>query len=195
MFTGIIETTAKVMAKTTDSLTLERPAMFSDIKEGTSIAVNGACLSVVRLNNTELSFDIMPETWAKTNLGDLTFNDTVNVERALAAAGRFEGHIVQGHIEGIATVISLDQPGSSPWATLIINVTDALSTYIVYKGSIAINGVSLTIARKENNLITLELIPHTLEMTNLGVLTPGDKVNIETDILARYIESYLSKKS
>lgn len=195
MFTGIIETTAAVLEKTPTGLTLARPTSFIDITMGCSITVNGACLSVVRFDDASMSFDIVPETWDKTNLGDLHTGDKVNLERALASNGRFEGHIVQGHIEGTGTVVSFDKPTDSPWATLVIAVSDDLAKYIVYKGSIAINGVSLTVAAKEGNNVHIALIPHTLEVTNLGNLHAGDRVNMETDVLARYMESFLASRS
>lgn len=194
MFTGIVETTASILERTETGLTLERPATFTDIVIGCSITVNGTCLSVVRFDNASMSFDIVPETWSKTNLGDLNTGDKVNLERALGAHGRFEGHIVQGHIEGTGSVVSFEKPSDSPWATLVIEVSDDLATYIVYKGSIAINGVSLTVAAKEGNNVHIALIPHTLEVTNLGSLTVGDRVNIETDVLARYMESFLASR-
>lgn len=194
MFTGIVETTANLLQKTDSSLTLERPAIFDDLTIGSSIALNGACLSVVRFDDASMSFFVLPETWAKTNLGDLSVGDKVNVERALGAHGRFEGHIVQGHIEGTGTVVSLEKSTESPWAMLIVQVSDALARYIVYKGSIAINGVSLTVTGIESNRCTIALIPQTLEITNLGLLQTGDKVNMETDVLARYMESFLTHR-
>lgn len=195
MFTGIVETTAAVREKTSTGLVLERPAIFDDLTIGCSITVNGACLSVVHFDNASMTFDIVPETWAKTNLGDLIVGRLVNLERALGANGRFEGHIVQGHVEGTATVVSLDKPKDSPWATLTIELPDNLTPYVVYKGSIAINGVSLTVASVDGNKCSIALIPHTLEITNFGLLTSGDRVNIETDVLARYMESFLKNRA
>ncbi len=195
MFTGIVETTASVLQKNDTGLTLERPSIFTDITIGCSITVNGACLSVIRFDDASMSFDIVPETWARTNLGDLAVGSKVNLERALKAEGRFEGHIVQGHIEGVGTVTSFEQPTDSPWATLKIELPSEISPYVVFKGSIAINGVSLTVAAIDGNLCTIALIPHTLEVTNLGALEIGSRVNIETDILARYMESILAKRT
>lgn len=187
MFTGIVETTGSVIAKSATGLTVERPASFDDIKMGSSIAVSGVCLSVIKFDNTSMSFDVVPETWSKTNLGDLNAGDRVNLERSMSATSRFEGHVVQGHIEATARVISLDQPANEPWATLAIDVPTHLSPFIVSKGSIALNGVSLTVASKENNRITIALIPHTLAITNLGTLKADDTINVETDIMARYV--------
>jgi riboflavin synthase len=157
--------------------------------------VNGTCLSVIGFDDQSMSFDVIPETWAVTNLGSLQASEKVNLERALAASGRFEGHMMQGHIESTATVLSLEKPKDSPWATLTIDLPDEISKYVVHKGSIAINGVSLTVAKIDGGVCKVELIPHTLSITNLGLLKNGDTVNIETDVLARYIESILAKRS
>lgn len=184
MFTGIIETTAAVLQKTATGLTLERPASFTDIKEGASIAVSGVCLSVVQFDEASMRFDVVEETWKRTKLGSLTVGDRVNLERSMRADGRFEGHIVQGHIEGVGTVV---QPGTE----ISIRIPSELVPMVVYKGSIALDGVSLTVARVEGDICTIALIPHTLEVTTFGALKEGDSVNIETDILGRYAYAML----
>lgn len=194
MFTGIVETAAAVISKTDTGLTVERPASFGDISIGGSITVNGACLTVIAFDDTSMTFDVVPETWDKTNLGDLQTGNRVNLERSIGAQSRFEGHIVQGHVEGTGKIVSFEKPSDSPWATLTIELPADLARYVVYKGSIAINGVSLTVASVEGTICTIALIPHTLEITNLGTLAVGDRVNIETDVLARYIESILAKR-
>jgi len=193
MFTGIVETTAPILRKTEDSLVLGRPASFDDLSVGCSIAVSGVCLSVVSFDGASMSFNVVGETWARTNLGNKKEGDRVNLERSVAANGRFEGHIVQGHIEGTAETISLHQDGQ--WTMLSIRLPQALLPAVVYKGSIAIDGVSLTVAAIEGEVCTIALIPHTLEVTTLGSLVPGEKVNIETDILARYVANMLSPKT
>lgn len=195
MFTGIVELSAPVLAKTDTGLTVERPSIFDDITIGGSITVNGACLTVIAFDDTSMTFDVVPETRARTNLGALNIGDRVNLERSMSAQSRFEGHIVQGHIEGTGRVKSFEKPTDSPWATLVIEMPDHIAPYVVFKGSIAINGVSLTVADKKENLCTIALIPHTLEITNLGTLKVGDTVNIETDVLARYVESMLKNRS
>lgn len=195
MFTGIVETTAEILEKTDTGLVIARPAMFDDLTVGSSVSVNGACLSVVQFDDTSMSFYVLPETWAKTNLGDLQIGDPVNVERALGANGRFEGHIVQGHVEGTGTVTRCEKSTDSPWATLVIRLPDDIVPFVVYKGSISINGVSLTVVSIEQSLCEIALIPQTLDATNLGKLRIGDRVNIETDVFARYIESFLSKRA
>ncbi len=185
MFTGIVETTAYLIKKTDDSLTVARPLSFNDIKEGSSIAVNGVCLSVVDFDKDTMRFDIVGETWRRTNLGSLIPGSMVNLERALAAAGRFEGHIVQGHIEGTANVIEWKQDGN--WQMLVLELPLSATPFVTEKGSIALDGISLTVASLHGNQCTIALIPHTLEVTNMAKRKPGDAINVETDILAHYV--------
>ncbi len=185
MFTGIVETTAPVLERTDARLTIARPTSFIDATVGGSISVNGVCLTVVDLQKDALAFDVVGETWRRTNLGDVFVGNTVNLERALPANGRFEGHVVQGHIEGTATVKEWKDDGQ--WKQLLLQVPDALLPFIVEKGSIALDGVSLTVAGLAGNVVTIALIPHTLEITTLGLRKPGDKINVETDILSHYI--------
>lgn len=184
MFTGIVETTAPVLERTDARLTLARPAMFDDVKIGSSIAVNGVCLTVVVLNKEDMAFDVVGETWRRTNLGELLVGNTVNLERAMPANGRFEGHVVQGHVEGVATVKEWKEDGQ--WKVLVLEVPQELLPYITEKGSIALDGVSLTVAGFKGNEVSIALIPHTLEVTTLGHRQKGDLVNVETDILAHY---------
>ncbi len=193
MFTGIVETTAPILLKTDTSLALERPTFFKDLTIGSSIAVAGVCLSVVSFDEVSMHFNVVGETWARTNLGAKQKGDRVNVERALAAGGRFEGHIVQGHIEGTGEVIELRNDGQ--WTMLSVRIPADILPFVVFKGSIAIDGVSLTVASLAGDVCTIALIPHTLEVTTLGSLKAGDRVNIETDILAKYVVSILSKQS
>lgn len=193
MFTGIVETTAPILRKTDTSLVLERPTSFKDLTAGCSISVSGVCLSAVKFDEVSMHFDVVGETWARTNLGTKKEGDRVNVERALAANGRFEGHIVQGHVEGTAEVVGLTNDGQ--WTMLTVRLPADLLPSVVFKGSIAIDGVSLTVAALNGELCTIALIPHTLEVTTLGTLKAGDTVNIETDILAKYVASILSKQS
>jgi len=185
VFTGIIETTANILENNNSKLVLERPAMFDDIKLGASICVSGVCLSIVAFDDQSMRFDVVEETMKKTKLGDLMIGDVVNVERSMRADGRFEGHIVQGHVEGVAVI----GDGRSEIGTLEIVLPDALVPFVIEKGSIAIDGVSLTVASMVDAVCTVALIPHTLSNTTLGSLKTGDRVNIETDILGRYILS------
>jgi riboflavin synthase len=189
MFTGIIETTAKILEKTPDGLTLERPASFGDITIGASIAVAGTCLSVVGMDETMMAFDVVDETWNRTKLGGLKVGDSVNLERSMSATARFEGHIVQGHVEGVGTVLSNGDTDNG-WM-LAIEIPKDLLPAIIFKGSIAIDGVSLTVASIDDNVCSIALIPHTLQITTFGKLAPGDKVNIETDMFLRGLHHML----
>ena len=187
MFTGIIETTAQVIANKDGHLVLERPKIFDDIKIGSSISVAGVCLTIVDFKEKTMSFDTVAETLKRTTLGEKKKGTTVNLERALRADGRFEGHVVQGHVEGVGKVSKVDKVG-----TVGFVLPDELLRFVVEKGSIAIDGVSLTVAHLRQGYggqaqCEIALIPHTLKITTLGLLKEGDRVNIETDILGRYI--------
>ena len=171
MFTGIIETTATVLKNSNGSLTLKRPATFDDLKIGMSICVSGVCLSVTTFDASSITYDVIDTTRSKSTLGKLKKGDRVNLERALPANGRFDGHIVLGHCEGMAEVL---QAGTS----LTINITASLVPYVVPHGSITINGVSLTIASLTGSSVTVALIPLTLKDTNLGDQKTGDRVKI-----------------
>lgn len=179
MFTGIIEATARVLAVDDRGLMVERPPSFDDIAPGSSIAVSGACLTVAQMDEQSLWFDVVDETWDRTNFHALVAGDRVNLERAMQQGDRFDGHIVQGHVEGTGTVV-LQKHGQ-----LIVEVLADLMANIVPKGSIALDGVSLTAASIEGNRITVALIPHTLEHSTLGELQKGDRVNVETDVMTR----------
>jgi riboflavin synthase len=184
MFTGIIETTAQVMEKSDDTLTLKRPPSFTDIKIGSSIAIGGVCLTVIEMNDQQMSFNVIPTTWQKTRLGDLKIGERVNLERALAANGRFDGHIVQGHCEGVGIVENIME---NEHPIFVISTPKELMQFIVQHGSITIDGVSLTVAGCSEQSFSVALIPLTLRETTFGRLKIGDKVNLETDIVARYI--------
>ncbi|HCI03530.1 MAG: riboflavin synthase [Candidatus Peribacteraceae bacterium] len=184
VFTGIIEAQANIREITEKGISVERPESFDDIKIGSSISVSGACLSVVNFDEHLMKFDVVSETFQKTKLGSLKAGDKINLERAMKASDRFEGHVVQGHTEttGVVTNEKLRIENGE----LIIKVCDDVLSFLVPKGSIAIDGVSLTVATIDGNQITVALIPHTLENTTLGFLDKGDKVNIETDVMVRH---------
>lgn len=188
MFTGIIEATAEVRSAEQNALTIERPHFFDDIRIGSSICVSGVCLSVIAFDESSMSFDVVDETLSKTKLGGLQPGDRVNLERSLMANGRFEGHIVQGHIEAVALVM---QEWTQEEGILQLEVPSELSAMIVSKGSITIDGVSLTVAHKTDDRFSVALIPHTLEHSTLGELRLGDRANIETDIVGRYVRAML----
>lgn len=156
---------------------------------GASISVNGVCLTAVDVSDGTVRFDVVPETLARTGLGSLGEGDMVNLERPMPAHGRFDGHIVQGHVDGTGTVVDLtdDEDG----VLLTVSVPEHLMAHIVVKGSITIDGVSLTVAGLGDGRFSVALIPHTLESTTLGSLDAGDTVNLETDVLAKYVERLL----
>lgn len=185
MFTGIVETTAEILGLGNGTLTIARPGSFAQLQVGQSIAVSGVCLTLVGFDASSLQFDVVPETLARTMLGKLARGQMVNLERALAANGRFEGHIVQGHVEGVATVEGVMEEGAGK--RLTVRLPRDLARFVIPKGSIAIDGVSLTVAHIDQQLCSIALIPHTLACTTLGERAPGDGVHIETDMLVRAV--------
>ena len=195
MFTGLIETVGRVRALEQRGdgarLYLQTP-LAAELSLGESLAVNGCCLTVTALDERGLSFDLLGETLARTNLGSLAEGSRVNLERALRADGRFGGHFVQGHMDTAAVVLATEKKGED--LQLRIELPKAGARYLIEKGSIAVNGVSLTVAQLEENDFTLWIIPHTLRETNLGDLKPGDRVNLEYDMLAKYAERQLSHR-
>jgi riboflavin synthase len=193
MFTGIIETTAEVLSRTSGGLVLARPAFFKDLKKGSSVCVSGACLTVTKLTAKSMAFDVVPETWRRTTLGTLEEGNVVNLERALPATGRFDGHIVQGHVEGVGIVRAVSRQRSA--VSITIALPSSLLPSVVSKGSIALDGVSLTVAAVKGNACTVALIPETLQRTTLGLLKKGSRVNVETDILARFTRPVRSRSS
>lgn len=192
MFTGIIEELAKIRKITKDRITIECKTVLDDIKLGDSIAMNGVCLTVTEIFSDGYSADISPETFDVTTLGRLSNGDYVNLERALPANGRLGGHIVSGHIDGVGKFLSCKKDGG--FYNLEFLLPENVAKYTVHKGSIAINGISLTIAEAKENTVKVAIIPHTFENTNLKYLKSGDFVNIETDVLARYVEKFLSTR-
>lgn len=190
MFTGIVEAvgtvTAVESAGSTARLTIDAPAFLGQLVLGESISVDGVCLTVAAISGSTWTADAMRVTLDTTTLGGLALGGGVNLERALRADSRMGGHIVQGHVDGVAPLESRD---STPeWDDLRFRLPDALARYVVIKGSIALNGVSLTVAHKDGQLVTVSLIPTTLTETTFGTLTVGDVVNVEVDILAKYVE-------
>lgn len=183
MFTGIIEAIGTIKTKSGGRLVITRPASFKDLKLGSSVSISGVCLSVVMLTKNEMAFDVVPETFAKTKLGKLKEADGVNLERALEKGGRFDGHMVQGHVEDVGSVTAIKKEKSG--VRMTINIPANLSAAVIPKGSITIDGVSLTVAAIKNNRCEIALIPHTLKHTTLGLLKKGDLVNLETDVIIR----------
>jgi len=190
MFTGIVEELGHVVAiePGTDSarLTIEGPVVVSDAGHGASIAVNGVCLTVVEHADGCFTVDVMAETLARSNLAALRRGDRVNLERALPASGRFGGHIVQGHVDGTAQILQRT-PGDR-WEIVRIGLPAGLARYVVEKGSITVDGVSLTVSALDDDAFSVSLIPTTLALTTLGHKGVGSVVNLEVDVLAKYLE-------
>lgn len=193
MFSGLVEAKMPVMAITPEEggvrLEVARPKCFDDVVLGDSIAVQGCCLTVVELNSNAFGFQAGRETLAKTSLGHRRVGDLVNLERSLAVGDRVGGHLVTGHVDGQGELISrLDE---AEWSTMVFRAPSALMKHMASKGSITVDGVSLTLVDVDNENFSVALIPHTLAHTTIGVLRPHDMVNLETDLLAKYVQRQL----
>jgi riboflavin synthase len=197
MFTGIVEELGRVKAieQQADAvrLTIEGPLVVSDVKRGDSIAVSGTCLTAVEFDSTGFTADVMKETLDRTSLSEVKVGDPVNLERAMTAATRFGGHVVQGHVDGVGQIISREP--SENWEWLRVSIPADLMKYIVLKGSITIDGVSLTVNEIGDDFIGLSLIPETLALTTLGSKKVGAKVNVEADVMAKHIERLLEARN
>lgn len=191
MFTGIIEELGAV-ATAGPRLSVRCQTVMSDMTTGASIAVNGVCLTAVDLRPDGFSADLAPETLRRSNLGDLRAGSRVNLERPLLPTSRLSGHIVQGHVDGTGEFLSLDALGEDNW-WLRIRVPAELDPFLVFKGSIAIDGISLTIAALEGDVLSVTIIPHTYRNTTLGGYRAGSRVNLECDVLAKHVEKLLRK--
>ena len=191
MFTGIVEEVGVVAKISDNGMTVRATQVTEDLKLGDSIAVNGACLTAVSFDRTEFSVDLSPETMRRTSLGQLSVGGPVNLERALLASDRMGGHIVQGHVDGTGRIMSTKRDGDS--TIFSIRVPKRLHRYIVEKGFVAVDGISLTVVKIGASSFTLAVIPYTLKNTNLAALSVGDRVNLEADILAKYVESLLDR--
>jgi riboflavin synthase len=191
MFTGIIEELGTVVTAGT-RLSVGCSTVIADASVGDSIAVNGVCLTAAELRPDSFSADLAPETLKRSNLGDLHPGSRVNLERPLSAGGRLNGHIVQGHVDGTGEFLSLDALGDDNW-WLRIRIPAELDPYLVYKGSIAIDGISLTVASIQSGVLSVTIIPHTFRNTTLAGYRPGARVNLETDILAKHVEKLLQR--
>jgi riboflavin synthase len=195
MFTGIVETLGSVRALrrsgTKAELAVEAPALVAGTRVGDSVAVNGACLTVTAVEATVLRFEAVAETLERTALGALREGSAVNLERALRADGRLDGHIVQGHVDGTGRIRELRRGGDD--VRLFVDCEPAFAELLVEKGSVAIDGVSLTVVGVEPAGFDVALIPHTLAVTTLGRLAPGASVNLEADLLGKYVKRYLER--
>ncbi|TWE12543.1 riboflavin synthase [Rudaeicoccus suwonensis] len=190
MFTGIVEElgTVDLLQRQADSarLRIRAALVVQDAELGASIAVNGVCLTVTEFDHESFAVDVMAESLDRSGLGSLVQGDRVNLERAMSAGGRFGGHIVQGHVDGVATIAEREQ--QEHWTRVTAAVTPELAAYVVEKGSITLDGVSLTVAGVTEDTVTVCLIPTTLAATTLGIKGIGDNLNVEVDILAKYVE-------
>lgn len=201
MFTGIVEErgTVEALESVADGdaalMTVRGPTVVTDAVHGASIAVNGVCLTVVSTRPDEGTFtvDVMGETLRRSTVGDLAPGHRVNLERAVRASDRLGGHIVQGHVDGIGEVVART-PGEA-WDVVRVAIDTETSRYVVEKGSITVDGVSLTVSRVGSDWFEISLIPTTLELTTLGLVKPGDRVNLETDVIAKYVERLLDRSS
>ncbi|MDQ8187355.1 riboflavin synthase [Pelagicoccus sp. SDUM812002] len=197
MFTGIVEEKGRVLSCEERAgswrYRVGVEVVGAGVSLGDSVAVNGCCLTVVEIGEGVLSFDVLEETRRLTNLRDIAVGRSVNLERSLRFDGRVGGHFVSGHIDGVGEIKTLRTEGKD--VILEIEIPDGFEKYLVYKGCIAIDGMSLTVAKVEDRLITIWLIPHTLEVTTIGERSEGDSVNLEFDLIAKYTEKIVAQRN
>ncbi len=195
MFTGLIGELGSVRSLVGDDLgyklEIAAKTILNDLKLGDSVAVNGACLTVVHITTKSFTADVMPETVRHTNLGKLHIGEKINLERTLRLCDGLEGHLVSGHVEGTGRILHRHDEGNA--ILFRIGCNSDLTRYIVKKGSVAVDGISLTVVEAEKNNFTVSIIPHTAAVTTLGFKREGDWVNIETDMIGRYIEKFIGK--
>ncbi len=193
MFTGLVETVGEILAVTSGEGGLRvriRTSLAPALALGDSVAVNGCCLTMVELGDDAVSADVGPETARVTTIGHVSAGRVVNLERSLGADGRFGGHFVQGHIDGMGRLVSVREEGEAHWLTIAF--PPALAPLLVPKGSIAVDGISLTVATLEDTTFSVMIIPHTWTQTNLRTLVPGDAVNLECDMIGKYVARALA---
>src|SRR6267378_7138735 len=199
MFTGIIEEVGRVTGVAHENsnrrLTVGASQLNRELKQGDSIAVSGVCLTAVEITPTSFAADLAAETWKRTSFSRIKKDALVNLELPMRADGRFDGHIVQGHVDGTGTFVSLDRIRKSDDYWLRIEIPPELARYVIFKGSLSIEGISLTIARVDGTEVTTAIIPHTLEMTNLKSFKRGNPMNLEADLIAKYVERMLQGSS
>jgi riboflavin synthase len=195
MFTGIIEEVGHVISIANEEdnrrLTVSASHLVKELQKGDSIAVSGVCLTAVEITPKSFGADLAEETWNRTSFSRIKPGALVNLELPMRADGRFGGHIVQGHVDGTGKFLGLDEiPGADNY-WLRIEIPSELARYVIFKGSLSIEGISLTVAKVEGMHVTVAIIPHTTEMTNLKSLRPGDPVNLEVDMIAKYVEKMM----
>jgi riboflavin synthase len=197
VFTGIVEATGQIKrAEPTlngGTQLVIATQLATELEVGASLALNGCCLTVTAVNGAEIRFDLLGETLRRTNLGDLKPGDVINLERPMLANGRFDGHVVQGHIDTTARIESIEPVGSDH--RVEVALPESFSRYVVFKGSVAVDGISLTVAELHPDRFVIWIIPHTWQITNLHQRKPGDRVNLEFDLIAKYVERMLSAQS
>ena len=199
MFTGIIEEVGRVarieQRGENRRVTITADHTPKELKTGDSVAVSGVCLTALDIKPGSFCADLAPETWERTSLSRIHEGALVNLELPMKADGRFGGHIVQGHVDGVGKLIGLERITESDNWWLHVELPEAIEKYTVYKGSVCIEGISLTVAKLERERCTVAIIPHTVEMTNLHSLKPGDPVNLEADLIAKYVEKMMRGES
>lgn len=190
MFTGIIEETGTILSAGNGKIRIAAQKVLDGTKTGDSIAVNGVCLTVTEMTSCGFTADVMPETLSRSNLGSLKKGGNVNLERAMAADGRFGGHFVSGHIDGTGIILKMQNDGNAVW--VYISAPRPILNLIIEKGSVAIDGISLTVAKIDEKEFAVSVIPHTGEETTLLNKKPGDIVNLENDIVGKYVQKLMS---
>jgi riboflavin synthase len=198
MFTGIVEEVGRVTCieqrGENRRITITAENAPKELQAGHSIAVSGVCLTALDIKPGSFCADLAPETWARTSFSRMHEGALVNLELPMKASGRFGGHIVQGHVDGVGKLIALERIADSENWWLRIELPRDVEKYTVYKGSVCIEGISLTVAKLEGGICTIAIIPHTVEMTNLNSLKPGDPVNLEADLIAKYVEKMMTSE-
>jgi riboflavin synthase len=199
MFTGIIEEIGMIarieQQRENRRITIHAGNTAKELRTGDSVSVSGVCLTALDIQTKSFSADLAPETWARTSFSRIRENALVNLELPMKADGRFGGHVVQGHVDGVGKFLALDRIADSENWWLHIELPAAVEKYTVYKGSICIEGISLTVAKLDRKRCSVAIIPHTVEMTNLKSLKPGDPVNLEADVIAKYVEKMMKRES
>jgi riboflavin synthase len=199
MFTGIIEEVGRVLKIAQDGgnrrLTVSSSRLVRELKTGDSIAVSGVCLTAVDIRPDSIGFDLAAETWNRTSFSRIKPGALVNLELPMRADGRFGGHIVQGHVDGTGKFLAFEPIANADDYWLRIEIPPELARYVIFKGSLSIEGISLTVAGIEGTRVTVAIIPHTIEMTNLKSLEAGDPVNLEVDMIAKYVEKMMRGES
>lgn len=198
MFTGIVEEVGRItrieQRGENRRITIAAKNSPKELKTGNSVAVSGVCLTALDIRPGSFCADLAPETWVRTSFSRIHEGALVNLELPMKADGRFGGHIVQGHVDGVGKFLALERIEDSENFWLRIELPRDVEKYTVYKGSISIEGISLTVARLEGLTCTIAIIPHTVEMTNLNSLQPGDPVNLEADLIAKYVEKMMTRE-